>query len=275
MSTGEPRTAIAVVSDGSAGPDDSHAGPGAHPNDRLRQLSSIAALLHERVNVDAEVILLDTDGTEDFLAQLQGLSANFTVLYLVDITWARAQAAQRALGRMSVITDWQTSAIALTAALLTTLTRLRRPRNVSTVLIVGRDHHPEIAALAAAAGVSNITSWTPRDAPGYRLSALARTATAIIDVVNSSTIRAQLTQMVLPPPIITLEHPEHSLLALAELLLVRRGPGSSPDTQLSFTCARELSARTPHDRLLPRLGHCFPPLPEPAQDLRPRTQRQV
>jgi hypothetical protein len=91
----------------------------------------------------------------DLLAQLDDLCAKFTAIYLVDSTWARAQAAQRALGHtMPVTIDWQTSAIAITAALLTTLTRLCRPLDTSTVLIVGRDHHPEIAALAVAAARS-------------------------------------------------------------------------------------------------------------------------
>jgi malate dehydrogenase (oxaloacetate-decarboxylating) len=248
------RRAVAVVSDVGSPTGDSHAGPAVRPGDRSFQLGSIAALLHERVNVDAEVILLDPDGTEDLLAQLEDLSAKFTAIYLVDTSWARAHAAQRALGRTtSVITDWQTSAIALTAALLTTLTRLCRPLNTATVLIVGRDHHPEIAALAVAAGIGEITSWTPLDAPCYRLSVLARNATVIIDAVNSANVRAQLTRMVLPPPIITLEHPEQPLLALTELLLLRRGTQSNIDTHLCFACALELSARTPPDRLLPRL----------------------
>jgi hypothetical protein len=80
----------------------------------------------------------------------------------------------------------------------------------------GRDHHPEMATLAVAAGIGELTSWTPLDAPDYRLRVVARNATVIIDAVNSASVRAQLTRMVLPPPIITLEHPEQPLPALTD-----------------------------------------------------------
>ena len=64
-------------------------GPPTRSGDRRSQLGSIAALLHERMNLDAEVIQLDPTGTEDLLAQLEDLSAKFTAIYLVDTTWAR------------------------------------------------------------------------------------------------------------------------------------------------------------------------------------------
>jgi malate dehydrogenase (oxaloacetate-decarboxylating) len=250
------RRAVAVVSDGSGGPALArNLYPAARDRAPLSGLRSIASLLRERADIDAEAILLDPEGIEELAAQLGDLAAKFDVIYLVGVTRTRAQAAHSALHHPAwIITDWQTRAIALTAALLTTLTRMHHSTSASTVLIIGGDHHPEIAALAVAAGIGEVTSWTPHDAPCFPLSALARRATVVIDALGSANTRRQAAYMVLPPPIIALDD-EQPLLALAELLPTRRGTRSGSVAHRSYACARELSARTPHDRLLPTLDH--------------------
>jgi len=238
---------VAVASDGSGAPRDCHSAS----NIRMSGLLTIAALLHQGAGIDASAVLINPGSTDNFIVELRSLATKFPTIYLVHTDAARARAAQRLLTEATIIADQQTAAILLTAGLLTTLAHTGMSTRASRIVIIGGRQNPEVTDLAVAAGVGEIITWSPDDAHRVPLASLARRATAVLDALGSATHQREATAMVLPPPLIAIDNPAQSLLALPTLLSIHATIRHSIiGTKLFYTCAQTLAAGTPDNRML-------------------------
>jgi malate dehydrogenase (oxaloacetate-decarboxylating) len=207
-------------------------------------LLTIAALLRQGAGIDASAVLINPGSIDNFIGELRSVATKFPTIYLVHTDAARARAAQRLLTEATIITDQQTAAILLTAGLLTTLAHTGMSTRASRIVIIGGRQNPEVTDLAVAAGVGEIITWSPDDAHHIPLASLARRATA------SATHQREATAMVLPPPLIAIDNPAQSLLALPTLLSIHatiRHPIMG--TKLFYSCAQALAAGTPDSRM--------------------------
>jgi malate dehydrogenase (oxaloacetate-decarboxylating) len=176
-------------------------------------------------------------------------------LYLAHMDPRRAETLQRRLGAAAgppVISDHDTTAIAITAALLTTLSRPGRSPARSRVILAGADRLPALGPLLMVAGVADLTAWEEADARRFPLAGIAGAADVVVDLTEGGTC---------PPltgaAIITPHGPTYPILALPGLLRALIDvPRSRVDVDVFLAAAGALVAATPPDRLLP--------VPEPA-----------
>ena len=68
-----------------------------------------------------------------------------------------------------MITGQDVAAIALAAAVLTTLARADHTPSSSRVVIAGAEHLPQLCPLLMACGIGDIASWNDGDAVGFSL----------------------------------------------------------------------------------------------------------
>jgi hypothetical protein len=83
-----------------------------------------------------------------------------------------------------VLTDEDTTAIALTAAALVYLRRLGRDPYRSRILIAGTIRMPMLAPLLLASGFPDLTLWNAPDAAWFPLHRAARDAAVVIDLLR-------------------------------------------------------------------------------------------
>ena len=125
---------LAVVSDGSAFRRE------AASDSVLSTLLTDAALLREDAGVDAVALLVSADRGDDLVTALRQQARDHQAIYLCHTKPSRADQVELALqGAIPVLTDRQTSAIALTTAVLTTLARAHIPPAASHVVIAGTE----------------------------------------------------------------------------------------------------------------------------------------
>ncbi|AHH98816.1 hypothetical protein GCM10010174_66670 [Kutzneria viridogrisea] len=169
---------------------------------------------------------------------------------------ALARAAQQALhavGGLPVVTDQDTTAIALTAAVLTAVTRADRTPSASTVVIAGTERMPGLCALLIAVGVGDIVSWNKADAHAFPLYHVARGADAVVDLLGGTRELAEVAEHS-RRTVIAPDNPASHLLALPGLLTALvQTPEPVLDVALYRVCALALAASTPPGRLLPDL----------------------
>ncbi|WP_235022414.1 hypothetical protein [Amycolatopsis alkalitolerans] len=151
------------------------------------------------------------------------------------------------------MTEQDTTAIALTAALLTTLRRSGIPPDSTRVVVAGTEKLPTLVPLLMATGIGDITSWNDTDALAFPLAVVTRDATAVIDVARPTSTRTFTPDL----PILVPDGIGH-LLALPGLLRALRenlgsGFGAAPLHRLDVhhACVQALAALTPIDRALP------------------------
>jgi malate dehydrogenase (oxaloacetate-decarboxylating) len=168
---------------------------------------------------------------------------------------------------LPVITDRQTTAIALTTAVLTTLIHARIAPAAAHVVIAGAERNSLVAGLAAAAGIGEIDSWGLNDAHNFPLHTLTRRGGVVIDLLGTATrhpARHRRQAGALDPPdrVIAVDEPSMALLALPGLLATAQTSGRPPGRADCLACVRALVERTPPGRVLPELS--VPSLTEPA-----------
>ncbi|MFC4950097.1 hypothetical protein [Pseudonocardia sp. GCM10023141] len=240
---------VAVVSDAS----DFHREPGST---LLSGLLGTAALLREHAGIAATALLVTAEDTDELIADLRRVAPDFSGVYLTLTNPARAAAAQVALaGTFTVITDRQTTAIALTAAMLSSLDRRGIPPAAGRVVIVGAEHNPLLVALAAAAGIGEIDRWGIDDAHNFPLSTLTRRGALVIDLIGATRRCGEATAAgTSRTPIIAIDDPSTALVALPYLLAMADQRGHPPALPDCLACAHALAQRTPPGQLLPALS---------------------
>lgn len=113
-------------------------------------------------------------------ARLGELPDDIGAIYLTHTDPVRARAAQRSVheaGGVAVVTEQDSTAVALSAVLLTVLARVDRAPRSSQVVIAGAQSMPLLADLLMAAGIGDIISWNPADRTGFRCRSSPRTPT--------------------------------------------------------------------------------------------------
>jgi malate dehydrogenase (oxaloacetate-decarboxylating) len=191
---------------------------------------------------------------QELIAELLRLAPEACGVYLGHTDATRGRNAQVALAGMTpVTTDVQTTAIAVTAALLTTLDRSGSAPGSSRVVIVGADRNPPVAALAVAAGIGEVGSFGLDEVQNIRLRTLTYGATAVIDFRGGTVPRVAAGPSHQSPPVIAVDDAT-PLLELPGLLAAAQASTSpvGPATCLAATLA--LVELTPADQLLPRLS---------------------
>lgn len=194
----------------------------------------------------ATALLITADDVEELTAELRRVAPGFSAVFLMHTDPVRSRAAQSMLGdAVSVITDQQTTAVALIAALLTTLDRAGTAPAAGRVVIAGAEHNPLVAALAVAAGIGEIDSWNLGDAHDFPLRTFARRGAVVIDLLGSAALRLEAAALDPPIPFIAADGPRTTLRALPALLAAAQTLGHPPDVATCLACARAIAGRTP------------------------------
>lgn len=249
---------VAVLSDAS----DFHREPGSTA---LTGLLGSAALLREHAGIAATALLVTAEDTDELIADLRRVAPDFSGAYLTLTDPARADAAQAALsGTFTVITDRQTTAIALTAAMLSSLDRQGIAPAAGHIVIVGAEHNPLLVALAVAAGIGEIDRWGLDDAHNFPLQTLTCRGALVVDLLATTTHHGQATVSVgARTGVIAVDDPTTPLLALPYLLSTAHQRGRAPGLAECLACAQTLAEHTPPGQALPALSD--PGLSDPAR----------
>ena len=240
---------VAVVSDGSAFVD-----RGIPLTSVLRQE---ATLIQDLAGLSTRVISLDPDGSQRIQEVLDHLPSEVGAVFLTHTESHRALEAQSAASGSPVVTDQDTTAIALSVALLTTLGRKGRAPQASRVVIAGAQSMPILCPLLMVAGLGDITTWNPADAVAFPLHRIAAGTDAVIDVVGATNLSGSFATAA-EPAVITPDEAVHPLLALPGLLRVlTQIPNAQLDIEVYLTCALALVMATPPDEDLPHSDHAL------------------
>ncbi|EME61677.1 hypothetical protein [Amycolatopsis decaplanina] len=262
MTIGDTRqvAGLAIVGDGSALPGTAASDPGAV----LAALETDVRLLRDHTALDPFRVAVTARDAAELASALRALPSAVTAIFLARTEPVRARAVQRDLargGRIPVITEYDTLAIGLAAAVLVTLRRAEVAPHKARVVVAGAGTVPLLVPLLMACGVGDIASWREGDAVGFPLSVISRDASVVVDLLDVAmaprpAFEADATQVVL-----TAGDPVGHLLALPGLLrAVREGPiaGQAGDLfehlDAHRACAQALAGLTPVDRVLPDLA---------------------
>lgn len=152
----------------------------------------------------------------------------------------------RAVTGVPVLTGQDTTAIALAAVLLTTLSRAGRTPRSSQVVIAGADALPVLCPLLMVSGIGSVTTWNPADAQAFPLRRVAEGADAVIDLLTTAAGMADVVTVIAP------DRARDPLLALPGLLrAMARRPDARLDVEVHHACALALVMATPPDDLRP------------------------
>lgn len=230
----------------------------------LAALETDVRVLREMAGLSAAPVALTARDAAQLSAGLRALPPEVTAVFVAGTDPARSRTAQRDLactGGIPVVTEQDTTGIALAAAVLTTLTRAGTTPHASQVVIAGADQLPLLTPLLLAAGIGDLVSWNQADAIGYPLATAAWRATVVVDLLGAATALTPAFGDDVPVPVIALDDPVARLLAVPGLLRAIRHTataGMSADPlyhlDLHHACARALAALTPVDRLLPEMA---------------------
>ncbi len=227
---------VVIVSDGSALPGPMDA---AGSRARLRAVEPLlrlyATLIHELTDLSARVVAVKPG---ELQAAADELPADIGAVFVPYVKSVAVPVTPR------LVTDRDTTAIALTAALLTTLSKAGRPPQRSRVVIAGAGRMPLLSQLVIATGVSDLTTWNPADAAVFPLHQVASQADALIDLVGASRHG--------DPGVIVAGYPLYPLLALPGLIqAVIMVPAASMAIDVHLACAFALVMATPPESRVP------------------------
>ncbi|MET9263950.1 hypothetical protein [Amycolatopsis sp. NPDC004079] len=207
-----------------------------------------ARAIREHTGVPTSAFTVRSRDAAELAAALRSLPDEVAAVYLTGAEPAKARAAQRELAlTVPVVTEEETAAIVLTAAVLIRSRRLHVAPFDAKVVVAGSDTMPLLVPLLVASGVGEVVAWRRDDAAGFPLPEVARNATAVVDVVGEFGGSA-----LMPPDRCARLLPLPGLFAA-----LRRGLGvSDPMDQLDVhrACAHALTTLAPVDRPLPELS---------------------
>lgn len=156
-------------------------------------------------------------------------------------------------GGPPVLTEQDTTAVAVAAAVLATLSRSRRAPQVSRITIVGADVLPLLCPLLMSVGVGDITTWNERDAAAFPLRCVTRDVDAVVDLLGGRRSRLRGPTPWGGPPVVVVDADRDPLLALPGLVrALVDAPGARPDLDVYDACVYALVMATPPHQRLPR-----------------------
>ena len=137
---------------------------------------------------------------------------------------------------LPAVTTEDTTAIAVAAALSTTLARAGRRPRASHVLIAGARTLPLLFPLIMLAEVGQVTKWETADARAFPLSRVAADADVVVDLVAATDGE---------PAVITPDPGRDPLLALPGLVrALANAPHETPDIDVHHACVLALVMAT-------------------------------
>jgi hypothetical protein len=252
-------------------PDDSHAekrrvvgliGPdaavGTEPGDTRRSLSRYATAIFQHTGICTEVIDLAVPGATDVAS---AMSRRDDLAAVVLLHGGLRVGASHDVNGLShpVASDRDALAITLTAAVLSTLSRTRRPTARGRVVVAGSDALPNLVPLLVAVNAAEVTMWRPADRHAFPLRTVTAGADVVINLLDDDHELATLAEQD-QVPVITPNPLTDALLvlpALVGLLL------DAPSVRLDLThdlgmycdvgqaCAMQLVLATPPDQTYP------------------------
>jgi malate dehydrogenase (oxaloacetate-decarboxylating) len=159
-----------------------------------------------------------------------------------------------------VLAEQDIAAIAVTAALLTTLTRRGRTPRASRVVIAGADTLPMLCRLLVAAGIGDITTWKHQDAVAFPLRRVAQGVDAVIDLLGVWPTPEPATggSDFGEPAVIAPDAERDPLLALPGLVrAIAQNPDAALtialDVEVHLACALALVMATPSHQQRPQV----------------------
>lgn len=242
---GETPRHVAVVSDDSAPGSDRQGRPiGA-------VLAGDVALLERLAQVPVIAHRVTEPDIEEFVTLIGQLPDSAAAVFVTRTDPARARMVQRRLeqaGGPPVLSDEDSSAIALTAATLAYLSRIGRDPLSARILVAGASSMPILTPLLIVTGFPDITMWNSADAPRFPLSRAARDAAVVLDPLPCATDAAELAIDRPEGSVISCNGLDDRLLAAPGLLraLVEHPPGTFDlGVGLYQICASAVAAATP------------------------------
>lgn len=236
--TAEPRPEhlVAVVSDGGA----------VAPSARR-----YAALIEDLAGLPVRVLGPAGGGEQQDETDLRAFPPEVATIFLQHARPEFACQVRALAGWRPVLTDQDTTAIALAAALLTTLSRAGRAPRASKVVIAGADNLPILCPLLMVCGISDITTWSPADAITFPLRRIAAGAHVVVDLLDVTADLEPLTPHA-EPTVLAPDEASDPLLALPGLLRALTDfPGARLDFEVYHDCALALVMATPPDERSP------------------------
>jgi malate dehydrogenase (oxaloacetate-decarboxylating) len=211
----------------------------AGPRARLQAVEPLlrlyAVLIHELTDLSARVVVVEPGGLQ---AAVDELPVDVGAVFVPYVKSVAVPVALR------LVTDWDTTAIALTAALLTTLSKAGCAPQRSRVVIAGAARMPLLSQLVIAAGVSDVTTWNPAHAAVFPLHRAVAQADVLIDLVGASAHR--------DPGVIVAGYPLYPLLALPGLIrAVTMVPMARMEIDVHLACVFALVMATPPELRVP------------------------
>jgi len=245
------------MSDGSA---DHSADPTEldHPRGALGLvLRRYAALIRETVGLPTHVRTLQDGGPAQFAglfsAALDGVGDAVAAVFLPHTDPARARLVVSSGTGPLVVTDRDSTAIALTARLCTTLAGAGQAPAASRVVIAGAERLPMLSPLLVAAGVGDLTAWQSKDAAGFPLRRVAAGADVVINLIGEQPAIAGMRAAHPDLVVITPDPGRDPLLALPGLLRAAvLVPRFELDVEVAYAAALALVMATPPLATLPR-----------------------
>jgi hypothetical protein len=182
---------------------------------------------------------------------LHSLDSRVGAVFLARADPERTRRAREVVTGVPVVTEQDTAAIALTAALLTTLARAGRAPSLSRVVIAGARTMPALSHLLLVAGIGDVTTWNPADALAFPLRRIASGADAVISLVGGGGRYAWPRHGI--PAVIVPDPARDPVLALPGLVrALTEHPGAKPALGVHRACAVALAQATAPGDLLPR-----------------------
>jgi len=251
---------VAVISDGSAG----GAARAVRPIEAA--LTADAALLEGLARVPLRAYPGAAPGIEQIVTLIGQLPDSVAAVFVTRTDPGHARAVQRRVeqaGGPPVLSDEDTSAIALTAAATAYLRRIDRAPHNARILVAGAITMPILTPLLIASGFSDITMWNSVDAPHLPLQRAARDADVVLDVLPGpdATAGTDTAGLVMDRPegsVINLRGLDDRFLVAPGLLraLVDHPAGTFElGVGLYQVCAAAVAAATPRRYRLPDLLH--------------------
>jgi hypothetical protein len=235
---------VVVAGDGSTHPD-----PSTPVEPVLRRY---AAVIQDVTDLPACVLPLEADEPQRMRSVLRDLPADVGVIVFVQTLPEYIRKALADVDGVPVLTDRDASAIAITAALLATLTDAGRAPRSSRVVIAGANTMPALCPLLVTAGIGDITTWNLADALGFPLGRVAAGTDAVVDLLGGTAAHIRMLAPYSRPIVIAPDSLRDPLLALPGLLsAILRSPGSQLDLHVHHACALALVAATPRGQQLP------------------------
>ncbi|WNV84857.1 hypothetical protein [Umezawaea sp. Da 62-37] len=213
-------------------------------------IGATTAMLHRYATVIEDLAGLSTRVIPTDYG-LHAVRLDVDIVFLARTSPERMQRVRDLAAGLPIITDQDTTAIALTAALLTTLSRAGRAPHDSSIVITSAHTMPTLCELVLMAGIGDITTWNPVDAFTFPLPRIASGADAVVNLVGSGGRFAWSRHAA--PAVIVPDTGRDPLLALPGLLLAfARHPDARLTIDIQHACALALAAGTPAGEQVPR-----------------------